>query len=337
MNRKWVGANVVDAKLEPPATCVSLVGAVGSVLRARGIKCDLTDVAGMSGHAFLVNVHPELCPSGPTAFDLNLLVDGLSALGLEVELAMAAHDAGSDDAELLAELFERVREEIDAGRACVVWGATDCPEFAVVYGYENDCYLVRSYRGLAARLEPNRLLGPDELPEPPVRFDELKAPGCVATFMFGEPVQVESDRADRNALARAAQLLGDRHAGLLPGYAHGAKAFSAWAEALEAGRAQRFGNAYNAAAWCEMQMFAAGFCRRLAKRHAKAADPLDAAAHSLAQAYANLEVVKKAFPMPEGGNLSDGALTAELARLLRECADLNIEARAALERALALL
>lgn len=337
MRRSWVGSNVVGAKLGLPATWTSLIGAAGSVLRSRGVKCDLTDVAGLSGYAFIVNVHPELCPSGPTAFDWNLLVDGLSALGLEVELATAAHDTETDDAELLAELFEKVRAEIDAGRACVVWGANDCPEFAVVYGYQDDCYRVRSCRGLAAGVDSSRLLGPDEDPEEPVRFDQLKAPGCVAAFLFGSPTAVDPAKADRGALARAAQLLGDRHAGLLPGYAHGAKAFKAWAESLAAGRVQKFGNAYNAACWAELQMFAAGFCRRLAKRHPKAAGPLDAAARSLAQSYAAIEKVKTAFPLPEGGNPDDKAAAAESARLLRDCADFNLQAVSSLEQALALL
>uniref|UniRef100_A0A7C4GBD6 DUF4872 domain-containing protein n=1 Tax=candidate division WOR-3 bacterium TaxID=2052148 RepID=A0A7C4GBD6_UNCW3 len=337
MKRKWAGANAVRVKLGLPATWASLVGAAGSVLRSRGVNCDLTDVAGMSGYAFVVNIHPELCPSGPTGFDWNLLVEGLSALGLEVELAQATHDGDSDDAELVAELFERVRSEIDAGRACVVWGATDCPEFAVVYGYEDESYRVRSCRGLQAGMKPDRLLGPDEEPEPPVRFDELKAPGCVAAFLFGEPVRVDPEKADRNALARAAQLLGDRHAGLLPGFAHGAKAFSAWAEALEAGRAQKFGNAYNAAVWQEMQMFASGFCRRLAKRRERAAGPLDTAARLLAQSFAHLEAVVRAFPLPEGGEMDGRAEAGDSARRLRECAGLNERVVAALEQALALV
>ncbi|MBM3316200.1 hypothetical protein FJY71_10285, partial [candidate division WOR-3 bacterium] len=112
MSREWTGANAVRAKLGPPATWVSFVGAAASVLRSRGTTCDLTDVAGMSGYAFVVNVHPELCPSGPTAFDWGVLVEGLTALGLEVELAAQTHDDETDDPELMADLFERVRQEI---------------------------------------------------------------------------------------------------------------------------------------------------------------------------------------------------------------------------------
>lgn len=337
MRRDWSGANAVSTELGLPAARTSLIGAAGSVLRSRNVRCDLTDVAGMSGYAFIVNIHPELCPSGPTAFDWALLVEGLVSLGLEVELAMAAHDADTDDAELLADLFVRVRQEIDRGHACVVWGATDCPEFAVVYGYRDECYLVRSYRGLASGVEPSRLLGPNDLPEGPVRFDELKAPGCVAAFLFGDAVEVDHGRADRNALARAAQLLGDRHIGLLPGYVHGAQAFAAWADSLEAGRARRFGNAYNAAVWSEMQMFAAGFCRRLARRYPKAAQPLEAAARLIAQSYVHLETVRKAFPMLEGGNPDDRVVVKGPAGLLRECAHLNTQAVTALEQALALI
>jgi hypothetical protein len=326
----------VNVKLAPPAAWASYVGTTSSVLKSRKLRCDNADVAGMSGYAFLVNVHPELCPSGPTAFDWEMLVEGTTALGLDVQLVTAPRRA-EDDARLAAELFEKVKAEIDAGRCCVVWGATRAPEFAVVYGYQGNCYLVRSYR--TVRRGCNRVLGPGEATEDPVPFDRLEAPGSFGVFLFGETTKRDAARADRSAVTRAVQLLRDRHPCYDPVYRHGAGAFKVWADALEEspGKVNAFGNAYNAIVYQELQAFAGEFCGRLAKRHRSATGPLGKAAIDLAKSGQNLERVCRLFPFPEGAGLEDAARVREAAGLLRECAELNSAAASALELALGLM
>jgi hypothetical protein len=326
----------VNVKLAPPAAWASYVGATSSVLKSRKLKCDNADVAGMSGYAFLVNVHPELCPSGPTVFDWEMLVEGTAALGLDVQLVTAPRQA-EDDARLAAELFEKVKAEIDAGRCCVVWGATCAPEFAVVYGYQGNCYLVRSYR--TVRRGCTRVLGPGEALEDPVPFDRLEAPGCFGVFLFGETTKRDAARADRSAVTRAVQLLRDRHPCYDPAYRHGSVAFKVWAEALEKspGKVNVFGNAYNAIVYQELQGLAGEFCGRLAKRHRSAAGQLEKAAAELAKSGQNIERVCRLFPFPEGAGLDDSARVCEAAGLLRECAELNSAAASALELVLGLM
>jgi hypothetical protein len=326
----------VKVKLAPPASWASYVGATSSVLKSRKLKCDNADVAGMSGYTFLVNVHPELCPSGPTVFDWEMLVEGTVALGLDVQLVTAPRQA-EDDARLAAELFEKVKAEIDAGRCCVVWGATCAPEFAVVYGYQGNCYLVRSYR--TVRRGCTRVLGPGEALEDPVPFDRLEAPGCFGVFLFGEPTKRDAARADRSAVTRAVQLLRDRHPCYDPVYRHGAGAFKVWADVLEKspGKVNVFGNAYNAIVYQDLQALAGVFCGRLAKRYPNASWQLDKATTKLAKSGQNLERLCRLFPFPEGAGLDDAAKVREAAGLLRECAELSSNAASALERALGLM
>jgi hypothetical protein len=326
----------VNVKLAPPASWTSYVGTVASVLMSRSVKCDYADVAGMSGYAFLVNVHPELCPSGPTVFDWEMLVEGTIALGLDVQLVTALRQA-EEDARLAAELFEKVKAEIDAGRCCVVWGATGAPEFAVVYGYQENCYLVRSYRTVQSGC--TGALGPDEAREDPVPFDRLEAPGCFGVFLFGEATKRDAARADRGAVTRAVQLLRDRHPCLVPGYSHGAIGLKMWADALDktSAKVNPSGNAYNAVCYHELQEFGAEFLTRLSTRHKNAAKPLADAGRALAKSARNIEAVTRLFPFPEGKGLDDASKTREAAVLLRECAELNTAAAAALELALGLM
>ncbi len=326
----------VNVKLMPPGTQASYVSAAASVLMSRKVKCDNADVAGMCGYAFLVNVHPQLCPSGPTAFDWEMLVEGTVALGIDVQLFTTPRRP-EDDSRLAAELFERVRDEVDAGRCCVVWGATCAPEFAVAYGYRGDSYLVRSYR--TGRKGCTRPVGPTEIPEDPVPFDKLESPGCFGVFLFGEAARTDGERADRNAVTRAVWLLRDRHACLDPSYSHGAQAFRTWADALEKSSTDvnPFGNAYNAKVYQELQEFGGEFCRRLAQRRKRAGKHFDEAAATLSKSARNLGEVSGLFPFPEGAWLGERAKVHKAAWLLRECAELNNAAASALELALGLM
>jgi hypothetical protein len=292
----------------------------------------------MSGYAFLVNIHPELCPSGPTAFDWSVLVEGTQALGLSVEMVAAPHTT-EDGPRLAQELFERVREEIDAGRCCIVWGATCAPEFAVVYGYTEDSYLVRSYRTCRDAPGCDKPLGPDESPEDPVRFDKLEAPGCITGLFLGEPVAVDLARYERQAVTRAVQLLRGRHACFVPGYRGGSDGLDAWADALEKtlGKVNPFGNAYNAKCWHELQTLAGEFCGRLTKRSKAAKEHLKAAASAFESSAIGLAEVSKLFPFPSGSGLDDTVKVTAAVRLLRGCSEQNRSAANALERAIGLL
>jgi len=338
MRPDWSGEKVLNVKLTPPWSWVSWIGAVTSVLRAMGIAKDFTDVGGMSGYAFIVNIHPELCPSGPTAFDWGMLIEGTQALGLEIELVGESHDEWSDDEALMANLFEQVRQEVDEGRPSVVWGATSAPEFAIVYGYRAESYLVRSFRSTIGKTRGAcaQPLGPDESPEEPVPYNELKAPGCVAAFFFRDRLETDPTKAERGAISRAVQLLRDRHPCFDPDYLHGTHAFTAWADSLKQGKAQPFGNAYNTGCYWELQMLAAGFCRRVASRYPKASEALNQAAMALGRSFKNLEQLKTLFPFPDGGDLKNRANIQQAVELLQECAGHNGRAVQALELALGL-
>jgi hypothetical protein len=172
-----------------------------------------------------------------------------------------------------------------------------------------------------------------------VPFDRLEAPGCFGVFLFGEATRRDAARADRGAVTRAVQLLRDRHPCYYPDYRHGAAAFKVWADALEKwpDKVNAFGNAYNAVVYQELQGFARLFCGRLSKRYPFASRPMDKARADLAKSWQNLERVSLLFPFPEGAGLDDSAKVREAAVLLRECAELNTAAAAALELALGLM
>jgi len=69
----------MDVQLQP--AWLTWVSATTTCLKALGTDCDTVDVAGMTGYAFVLSVHKELCPSGPTVFDWCSLLAGVQLLG----------------------------------------------------------------------------------------------------------------------------------------------------------------------------------------------------------------------------------------------------------------
>jgi len=333
MNGTWWGERMVNVRLMPPWSWVSYVGAVTSVLRSRGVKCDFANVAGMSGYAFVVNIHPELLPFGPVAFDWEVLIEGTQGMGIMTELV--AVERTEEDEHIFAELFERVRAEVDSGRCCVVWGAGSAPEFGVVYGYRDDYYLVRSSRSSAVRLEKERLLGPQDEPEEPIRFNQLNAPWRLAAVFFGESFKPERMAQERRAVARAVKLL----RGLVPcfsgDYHYGAGAFRTWADVIEKRRADRLGSFYNLMCYWELQMFASGFCKRISRKWSRAKEELTRAGTLFYQSFANLEKVRTLIG--ENGDFRRERDLALAGELIKGCAVFNEQAANALESALGLM
>jgi hypothetical protein len=285
---------------------VSFVAAVTAALRSLKVKCDRVDVAGASGYAFVVNVHPDLGAIGPTAFDWEMLADGIRLLGIDVQLVTATRSP-ADDERLRSELFEKVREEIDAGRPCVVWGAAGETEFGLVAGYMGEGLVVRSPHG------KDRDLG----------RAELNPVACFGLVTFGARHKPDPEHDDRQALTRAVQLLSDRHPCYLPGYHHGAAAFNAWACTLEqrASVVSAGGHAHNGECYSELQGLAAEYCQRLGHRHKAANAPLTEAAGAFGESAKRLAAISRQPSAAE----------------LRECGRLNAAALAALQRAIGLV
>ncbi len=303
---------VIEIKFDYPDVWVSYVGTVTALLRYRGIKCDLTDVAGMSGYAFIVNIHPELLPTGPVEFDWWILGEGTRSMGIETELVAVE---GEDD-DLFMELFTRVKDEIDAGNCCVVWGAGDAPEFGLVCGYREQYYLVQRQNDVRQE----------------IKYDELKTLGRLAGVFFGERITVDEESSTREAIGRAIKLL----RGLAPcfsgEYFYGATAFRTWADAVAKCRFDKLGFIYNLMCYWELQMWAAGFCRRLAKRWQEAKHCLNKAGEMFACSFNNLDQIKQMVGEPGSLSLTESSMET-VVTLLKQCADFNESAVGELEQA----
>lgn len=310
---------------------LSWVGATTTCLNYLGVECDMVGVAGYTSYAFVMCIHDELCPSGPTMFDWGILELGVNLVG-RTTVVYQTHDchfsltesgSGTRSERTRAHCRranELVRRELEAGRPCVLWGAY-VPEFAVAVGMDAEGrYLVKSIRGHC---------GADE---PPVACDQLEAPGGMYVMAFPDETGCELVKHHRDhwALGQALKQLFGRPT--QPQYAFGLAAYERWINALESGSADPQGNAYNAQCWAEARRLAAAFLIRISERDEQIGDSLRCYAMQYTAVAEALVEVAQLFPFPPPEAELDAGAVEQAITQLRHAAQVEAEAAAGIDK-----
>lgn len=72
--------------LRVPPWNTTLMGVVRGIADFYGIECSDAMLYGATGHAFLIHIHPTLCPSGPYTWRREGFLRLLHNLGITLEL-----------------------------------------------------------------------------------------------------------------------------------------------------------------------------------------------------------------------------------------------------------
>ena len=224
----------------------SLMGVIIGVADYYGLDHSDAWLFGGSSHAFLINIHDQLCPSGPYCWNPKTFHNLLDNLGLSMRGLGFFHS--ESPAEERGQVEQAVRDSIDAGNPCSVLNM----ENQIVAGY-GDQHLV--------------LLNPWPESNLPI------TPGTLTygTWKeFGEEVHVDFhafarvEGADdlttiRESLGWAVDMVRNplEHTG--EKYTVGLGAYDAWIGAIEAGHGSGHGNWWNGTVWSE--------CRRMASEY----------------------------------------------------------------------
>jgi len=251
------------------------------------LSADISDawLFGGTGHAFIINLSDDLCPSGPTAWRSDIIFELERNLGFAVETAFGSRgDRTLKSAQQHA--WALVREAIDAGAPCYGW-ELGVPEYYVIAGYEDDGYLYTGPMtdGLAGPL-PHDRLGDTGI-------------GMVEVHVVKRVKPAGEHRVVRDALRAAMRHAREPGDWRLDPYVMGPSAYETWAGALEAGRALAVGAAYNAAVWLECRRFALEFLREARERLGGAA-VWDRAVEHYDSVCRGLETVQELYPFRPG-------------------------------------
>ncbi len=262
---------------------VSHIGCLKGCLNYLGIPMTAAWLFGASGHAFVLNIADDICPSGPTAWKTNVILTLGSSVGYRTIVIFGFR--GNGDLELAQDrAWEAARRAIDDGIPCYGW-ELDVPEFYVINGYDEVGYY---YQGCTvdegAGPKPWRELGDTGI-------------GCVELVV----VHPEQPRDDATIVKNALEFAGAAAAGgkdwVLPGYTMGLAAYDTWIAGLKGRNTSGMGAAYNASVWASCRQNAVEFLKEAGERlPGKADDSFSEAIEAYTVVAENLAAVAELFP-----------------------------------------
>jgi len=261
----------------------SHVGCIKGCLNYLGIVVSDAWLFGATGHAFVLNISPGLCPSGPTDWDTSRFLKLGRNIGYIVEcLDEYCPKHNRHLHQVHEQAWEFIRKAIDKNRPCYGW-ELDIPEYFVIYGYNQTGYYISGP-------------GCDE-GKGPVPWQELgKSEIGMVLVSSVRPTTPSDDRKTvREALTYAMDLGYNRQKWM--DRSGGLKGYDTWIHVMETGIAGRFGLGYNAAVWAESRRFAVEFLKEAQKRLDKNLRSLfNTAIEHYTTVAQNLKVVSDTYP-----------------------------------------
>ncbi|MFX0094174.1 MAG: winged helix-turn-helix domain-containing protein [Candidatus Hodarchaeota archaeon] len=209
---------------------ITYLGAFSGVFKSMGLELDMTTLGGYSGYSFIVNVAKgRLCPSGITALspvvwkEIQKGTEEISNWKIERienrEPYPNTFPVSDADKQRAKTFFDTITTRIDSKDLPIILWGLPIPEYGIVLGYEGDSYICSTFRHL------------NNLPETPIKYDQLQAPGSLHAFALKDELKEKSTDIDYNAILRALNLMNDEMAQL--DYVLGPLAYKEWADVLE--------------------------------------------------------------------------------------------------------
>lgn len=255
------------------------------------LEMDVSDawLYGASGHAFVINIHEQLCPSGPTAWVTEKMIDLAKNVGYTFE-GITAYMSDTNSAEVQKQAWDMVRTAIDEGYPCYGW-ELNIPEYFVITGYDDVGYY---YSGTI--MENYKMPMPwDDLAETEI--------GWLEVYVV-KPGEAKDDRTTvKEALEFALEIAESPEKWIFEGYSAGPEAFDLWIAALENDTIFKIEEAahgfkYNTMVWLECRSEATWFLEEAKDRlNDSELDPLfDEAITHYRQVTRSLKKVEELFP-----------------------------------------
>jgi hypothetical protein len=273
--------------LTMPPLNTTLMGVVRGVLDFYGIEVSDACAFGMSGHAFLVNIHEVICPSGPYCWDYTGFQRLLRNLGLQMK-DLGFYSPDSSQAER-ARVERELRELLDRRQPCSLLNL----ENQIITGYDDDGFF--TVQPWAPKLD-----------FPPARlsfgtWEDLGEEYHVTFFTFEKRMPADARPAIIESLEFAAGIYEDPSKYSMPDYGIGPDAYANWKAAVDEHGASH-GNWWNAMVWSECRAMASEYLAEISRSFTEVSEP----ALELSSVYAEIaDLLKRVSDreMPAGEKL----------------------------------
>ncbi len=232
----------------------NFMGALHGIAKYYGFQYSQQWLLGGSGHAFLMNIHLELCPSGPYVINLDPIFDCGKNLGLQFE--PVGFLGGKLTPEILTPHEEKLRNYMDQGIPVIIQNMDN----QIMVGYDETGFILDpTYEGSEEYFPPKLSFGSwkeygDEVHSFAVAVKKIKPE---------HPKIVIGDSLDL-----AIKLLKNEYPQHEPHegkyyYATGFKAYDYWLDYLDKNDGNNHGHYWNGTVWMECRRHAAMYFRDL--------------------------------------------------------------------------
>lgn len=231
----------------------TLMGVLGGVADYFGIEISDAMLFGGSGHAFVINIHKDLCPSGPYCWNNRGFHRLVANLGIEV-IDHGFYSNGSS-AQNRLKLEGILIDWLDKKSPCALLNL----ENQLITGYDGSGFLTVQPWAPKVDFPPAHLTFGS--------WDEFGGE-CHVNFCSFHKTEALAERAAILAsLHYAVDLFEKPTAHARPPYGIGPHAYANYIEAVKAGHGSSHGNWWNATVWAECRRMAAAYFQEIADRH----------------------------------------------------------------------
>jgi len=206
---------------------------------------------GGSGHAFLINIHEELCPSGPYVWNYKTFFELVRKLGVEMKELGFFHPKSAPDE--IKEIEEVLRRNIDQNVPCSLLNL----ENQLVCGY-NDTQFIVQQPWAKVDFPPKTLTFQT--------WEELGKEFHISFFSFAQTEATDERTIIRDSLSYAVDLAKNPARYRSEHYYIGLEAYDTWVKAVEAGHGPSHGNWWNGTVWRECREMASKYFSEIASR-----------------------------------------------------------------------
>lgn len=284
------GTRLVNLKQPPLNT--NMMGVLKSAADYHGLGLSEPMVFGLSGHAFLINIHTQLCPSGPYCWKRETMESLIRNMGLKMtDLGFVG--TGTND-EARSGVERKLREALDKGIPCSLINM----ENQIIDGYDATGLFTAQPWAPRADFPPARLsFG---------TWQEFGKEIHVTFYTIEKMKPVDRQQAILASLDYAVDMFKNPAKHSSKDYAVGPLAYDNWIAATPTSGSSH-GNWWNATVWSECRQMAARYfaeirrvdaqvaslCSELNVEYLKIADNLKMASEKTMEPEAKIKLLKE--------------------------------------------
>jgi hypothetical protein len=267
-----------------------------------------------------LNIHGELCPSGPTAWRKEQIYKLAQNVGCNIHILSAFKDA-PDFAERQKAAWDEVEKAIDEGLPCYGW-ELEIPEYYLICGYDGENYLYSGYAKEQGTKRWNEL-GKSEI-------------GVIENHIVSPAEAADDKKTVRDALEFAIEHTKEPEKFSFNNlYKCGLDGYDQWIGVLDKGQVSKGGMSFNVQVWNECRQNAFAFLKEAKERiDSNGQALLDGAIgcfEVVAQEFGKLQQLFKFSPEDFEEEITDKQLLGEASQSLQKAREAEAKALAEFE------